>query len=100
MKVPLRFSDQRRHIEKIALAVNTNDDGKTGTVTFTASVTTTTVLDSRVGNSSFISLMPTTANAAAENWYIGTITAGTSFVITHANAATVDRTFTYTIIGN
>lgn len=99
MKVPLKFTDARRHTEKIALALNTNDDGKTGTVTLTASTTTTTVTDSRVGHSSYINLMPTTANAAAENWYIGTITAGTSFVITHANTADVDKTFTYNIVG-
>lgn len=102
MKVPLRFADVNRWLEKIALAINVNDDGKTsnaGTVTLTASVTTTTVLDKRVGDDSGIYFSPTTANAAGEALWVSTKTAGTSFVITHANAATVDRTFNYIIVG-
>jgi len=74
-----------------------------GTVTLTANVATTTVLDTRVGNDSAIPFMPTTANAAAEigagTMYVSTRTAGTSFVITHANNAQTDRIFVYCIIG-
>ena len=70
----------------------------TGTVTLTAGATTTTLTDAAITPSSHISLMPTTANAGAENWHIppATITNG-SAVITHANAATVDRTFLYRV---
>lgn len=104
MKVPLRFNDHLRWLEKIAFALNQNSEGRTdnvGTVTLTASTTTTTVLDKRIGVTSGIMFSPTTANAAAEipTMYVGTRTAGTSFVITHSNTASVDRTFYYSIEG-
>ena len=74
-----------------------------GTVTLTANVASTTVSDPRVTAQSVILFMPTTANAAAEigagTMYVGTRTQATSFVITHANNAQVDRTFAYAIIG-
>jgi hypothetical protein len=62
-------------------------------VTLAAGTTTTTLTDSRIGINSVITLMPTTANAAAElpTLYI-TPTTG-SAVITHTNTAAVDRTF-------
>jgi len=102
MKVPLRFADINRWLEKIALAVNENSDGRTdnfGTVTLTENVTTTTVTDFRTGDSSGIYFTPTTANAAGETPYVSSQVAGTSFTITHANAATTDRTFNYIIVG-
>jgi len=72
------------------------------TVTLTAGTTTTTVSNSRVGASSFIEFMPTTANAAAEKaagtMYVSSRTKG-EFVITHANNAQADRTFTYIHVG-
>lgn len=89
----------------MAQAVNQLSDGRSngfGSVTLTANQTTTAVTDVRVGTDSVISLMPTTANAAAEvgagGMYVGTVTAQ-SFTITHANNAQTDRTFTYAIQG-
>src|SRR3990167_4497453 len=74
-----------------------------GTFTLAANVATTTVSDLRVTPDSCIAFMPTTANAAAEigngTMYVGTKTAGASFVVTHANNAQADRTFAYAIIG-
>lgn len=73
-----------------------------GSVTLTANATSTTVTDTRAGNNSFIGFMPTTANAAAEIGG-GTLFVSTrgkqQFTITHANAVSVDRTFTYSILG-
>jgi len=68
-----------------------------GTVTLLSGTVSTVVSDMRVGINSFIGLMPTTANAAAESPYINTTKQ--SFTITHANAATGDRTFRYCILG-
>lgn len=104
MKVPLTFPDHRRWLEKIAIALNLAYDGKTdnvGTVTLTASATTTTVTDKRTSNASGVYLCPTTANAATalSTTYLSARTPGTSFTLTHANTADVDKTFTYTIVG-
>lgn len=77
---------------------------KTGTVTLTANVASTTITDARIASTSAIVLVPTTANAAAE------IGAGTMYVsetgrlhgtavITHANNAQTDRTYRYVIAG-
>ena len=104
MHVPLKFGDIRRWVEKIALSVNLMTEGKTentGTVTLTQSDTTTTVTDSRVGKDTGIYLSPTTASAATAtgNTYVSAKTPGTSFVLTHANTADADKTFTYILVG-
>lgn len=74
----------------------------TGTVTLLANATSTTVTDTRAGVSSFIEFMPTTLNAAGEkangNLYVQTRDKQL-FVITHTNAPSTDRTFTYLVIG-
>lgn len=70
-------------------------------VTLTANAASTTVSDYRFSPQSFVWGMPTTANASAE------IGAGTMYfaptdgscVITHANNAQADRTFTVVILG-
>ena len=91
--------------QQVAFVVNNILDGKinsTGTVTLTASTTTTTISDNRVGENSVILFMPTTANASAEQG-AGTMFVATrakqSFTITHANNAQTDRTFAYSVIG-
>lgn len=88
---------------QVATVVNNILAGKmnnTATVTLTASSATTTLTDSRIGANSVISLMPTTANAAAAmtNVYFTAFADG-SCTINHANNAQVDRTFGYTITG-
>jgi hypothetical protein len=80
-------------------------DGKInalGDITLAANVATTTLSDRRIGPSSCIYFMPTTANGAAE---IGAATmyvsarAQYSATITHANNAQTDRTFRYSVLG-
>jgi hypothetical protein len=60
------------------------------------------VSDPRIGNESCVVFAPSTATAATEfgagTLYVSTLTAGTSFVITHVNSAVADRTFRYAII--
>ncbi len=88
-----------------ANVVNLLVDGKinaAGEVTLSASTTTTTVTDYRVGSESVIAFTPTTANAAAEQgggtMYLSA-RSKQSFTITHANNAQTDRTFIYIVIG-
>ena len=98
--VPAEWSEWRGALRRIANSVNSLGDGRSnavGSVTLAESTTTTVVTDPRVGTDSVISLMPTTANAAAEAPHIA-VDAGT-FTITHANAATTDRTFSYAVQG-
>ena len=106
-RVPENHTNIQEWLRKVAQKVNALLDGKTnnvGSFTITANDTTTVVSDLRVGNESVILFMPTTANAATEIWggggmYVSSITAGTSFTVTHSNGAQTDRTFKYTLIG-
>lgn len=72
-----------------------------GSVTLTASVTTTTISDIRVKQTMTAVLIPRTANAAAAmtNVYISAVADG-SITLTHSNTATVDRTFDYVLHGS
>lgn len=79
--------------------------GKLNTVaeiTLTASQASTVITDELVGPSSQISLEPTTANAAAEKaagaMWVSTYGNG-SYTVTHANAASTDRTFRVNVTG-
>ena len=103
--VPVDWADSVEHRRRLATALNAMLDGKSngiGSVTLTASQATTVVTDRRVGTSSVISFMPTTANAAAEvgagGMYVSSRGDGT-FTITHANNAQSDRDFEYAIQG-
>jgi len=100
-RVPVDWPDWRGAVRRFANSINDLGQGRSnaiGEVTLTASQTTTVVTDARVGTDSVISMMPTTANAAAESWYIGTVGKQT-FTITHANNSQTDRTYTYAIQG-
>lgn len=69
------------------------------TVTLRANQTTTTLIDSRIGYFSHISLEPVTANAAtarASLWWTATAGAAT---LNHASNAAVDQTFSYAVLG-
>lgn len=103
---PKQHQDQKTWTRLIAESVVGIMNGKTnnvGTFTLTANQATSTITDKRLGEDSVILWVPMTANAAAEigagGMYVSTITAGTSFVITHANNAQTDRDFRYVIIG-
>ena len=90
---------------EVSLVVNNLLNGKinsTGSVTLTASATTTAVTDQRAGKNSIILFMPLTANSASEQgngtMFVSTRADG-SFTITHANNSQADRQFGYIIIG-
>lgn len=96
-------SDPARHLRNISEAVRQVLDGKVNyvkTVTLRANETTTTVTDTRLGPTSFIGLMPTTANAAGAlaGTYISARSDG-SATITHANNSQTDKTFVLLIVG-
>lgn len=73
-----------------------------GSVTLTASATTTTVTDNNCAAGSVPILIPTTAHASAEvgagTIYISAV-ANRSFTVTHANNSQADRTYLYAILG-
>lgn len=101
------YPDEKEHRRKLAQAVNQALSGKLNAVnevTLTAGAASTTFTDDRLSVNSFIGLMPRTANAAAElgNGTLYIADAGRlsgSAVITHANNAQTDRTYTVLIIG-
>lgn len=74
----------------------------TGSVTLTASATSTVVSSDIVNDTDTVLLSPMTANAAAEigagTAYVSAVAKG-SFTITHANAVSTDRTFRYAVFG-
>jgi hypothetical protein len=91
--------DQQVHRTQIATTVNEILKGRAnnaGSLTLTANTTTTTVSDNRFNSDMVPLLMPTSANAAAalSTTYVSARVNG-SFTLTHANAATLDRTFLY-----
>ena len=98
-----QLADWLRKVQTIGNRLLAGKMHAVGSVTLTANVASTTVNDNRITPDSYIGFMPTTANAAAEigagGMYVGTRTAETSFVITHANNAQADRTFAYVVIG-
>jgi hypothetical protein len=68
-----------------------------GTVTLTASTTTTTVSNPAMTAARNVVLIPRTATAETATRYISTKSRG-SFVITHDSTADTDRDFDFTII--
>ncbi len=109
LQAPEYMPDLKEWCRRIARVVNQTMQGKTnntGSVTLTANSATTVVTEApnRVGEETFISFMPTTANAATEfgagTIYVSTRSvANNTFTITHANNAQADRTFYYVLIG-
>lgn len=101
--VPLTDSNDSQRRTLIATNLNEVIKGRQnnlGTVTLSAGVTTTTVTDTRIKLSMFIFLQAITANAAGAvaNTYVSAVADG-SFTLTHANTATMDRTFWYIFHG-
>jgi len=98
---PTFQQDEVRHRRRIAAwanAVNAGHIQNTGVTTLGTSTATTVVTDSRVGNTSFIGLMPVTADASAAGAYVSSQSKG-AFTITHPNNSQNDRTFRYCILG-
>lgn len=91
---------EREHRRMLAQAANEATRGKlrnTGSITLTANSATTTIINPLAEAESCLFMTPTTASAAAENWYVSAISPGQSITVTHANTAAVDRTFCYAI---
>lgn len=90
----------RRAIAAYLREVHQGHLGNVGTITLLTGAAATSVVDFRVGPSSFIGLMPTTANAAGAvaTTYVSSRSAE-GFTITHANTTTADRAFVYCILG-
>ena len=88
---------------RFAQAINELFQGRSnavGSVTLTASATSTAVAAENCGDESQVFLFPKTANAAAAlaTTYVTAVGNGT-FTITHANNSQTDRTFGYVAIG-
>ena len=101
---PKSWGNVQEWCRKLADAIDLLANGTSRTVwsvTLTANATSTTVSSVYVTPSSHITLTPTTLNAAAElgngTAYISARNNGASFVITHANNAQTDRTFSYEV---
>jgi len=92
----------RRRLAEFADRANAGKINVVTQITLAAGVTVTTITDPRIGFFSCIDLTPETANAAAAipTTFIPRATfAKGSAVINHANAATLDRSFTVKIFG-
>tara|TARA_R100001015_G_scaffold18486_2_gene11757 strand:- start:5039 stop:5368 length:330 start_codon:yes stop_codon:yes gene_type:complete len=103
LNVPLSMPDQGQHIRLISNVLNNTIDGKlnsTGNVTLTASATSTTLTDARIGANSIILFMPTTANgnSAKDNLFVSARANGTA-TLTHASSSNTDQSFGYVVIG-
>jgi len=101
MTVPVvsKNADARIVIERINRILQGKLNAVT-TVTLAASVTSTTLTDSRISAESFIGLTPTTATAAAAMTAlrVSAKTSG-SATLTHNSTADLDRTYDVLIIG-
>ena len=101
--VPLSNPVAEVHRRQIAIVVNNTLDGKlnsTGTVTLTASQTTRTIADKRLGGNSVLVFMPTTSNASAGMTSLFVSSQGKqTATLSHANNGQTDRTYKYIIIG-
>lgn len=107
--VPLGLSDHRQWLYQMANVVNGLMSGKsnnTGILTLTASATTTTISlsDGRIGPNTFVLLCPLTASAATE-FGAGTLyvsardPANNQFTVSHVNSGVTDRRFGYLLVG-
>ena len=91
------------HRRQLAQGVNGARQGKLNAVTqitLTASSTTTTLTDARIGSTTGIFFSPLTADAAAAigGLYVSSQQKGQA-TLTHASTASIDRTFNVLLIG-
>lgn len=103
LNVPLTNPDTKAHARQCAITINNVMDGKinsTGDITLTASATSTTLSDARIGANSVILFMPKSANArtALNTLYVSARASG-SATLTHASSANTDQDLSYVIIG-
>lgn len=103
--VPFFITDELMHRRAIAAWMREAHQGKlacTGNVTLatSASASSTTILDARIGAFSFIGFMPTTLNAASAMpaLYVSSRSQGGA-IVSHAINAAADKTYVYAILG-
>lgn len=102
-QVPLSIPDTGQHLRLVSTSLNNTINGKlnsTGSITLTASATSTTLTDARIGGNSVILFMPTTANArtALSSLYVSARANG-SATLTHASSTNADQNLSYCVIG-
>lgn len=100
---PQFLPDAKEHRRQLAQSIALVMAGKmnaTSSVTLAPNVTTTSIVDSRIGASTWIGLSPLTADAAAAigSTYVSAQQKGKA-TLTHTNAASADRTFALLLIG-
>jgi hypothetical protein len=103
MVVALSLKEQKSDVVNQSIReLQQGRDNACGTITLTASVTTTVVKSATCAPTSAVFLQATTADAGTEvgngTIYVSAVTYG-QFTITHANNAQVDRTFFWTVRG-
>ncbi len=93
-----------RQLIRVIKGIMQGKTNNTGTVTLTANsaTTTLTLAMGRLGQTTVLTLQPTTSNAAGalSGLYVSArnVPAGT-MTLTHANTASVDRIFNYVLTG-
>jgi hypothetical protein len=96
MRVPeLREQDLSRVVQALR-EISAGSTNAMGTVTLTASATSTVVTNALCSTSSMIVLVPTTNNAATAIVWQSAVANG-SFTLGHDSTAAVDRTFKYEV---
>jgi len=101
--VPLSIPDTGQHLRLVSTSLNNTINGKlnsTGSITLTASSTTSTLTDARISGNSVILFMPTTNNGrtALNTLYVSARGDG-SATLTHASSSNTDQNLSYCIIG-
>lgn len=96
------LADDRQHRREIARTVNLllrGQDNSSMSVTLAAGATETVVIDPRISLQTCVTLMPTTADAAAALPTTYVVCEKGKATIYHASSGTTDRTFTLGIQG-
>ena len=94
------LANLKEHIRELASSINQIIEGRrnsSGTFTLTAGATSTVITNERCSTDSKVLFSPRTSNAAGGVATTYVTVANGSFTVTHANAGTTDRTFSYDI---
>jgi hypothetical protein len=100
---PPMLADEKQHRRMIAECLQNMAQGKLNCVTqvtLAANATSTTLVDNRIGATTglFFSALTADAAAALGGLYVSAQKAGQA-TLTHANTASIDRTFNVLLVG-
>ena len=102
-RILYRYQIQDNTLRLVSTSLNNTINGKlnsTGSITLTASATSTTLTDARISGNSVILFMPTTANGrTALNTLHVSARADGSATLTHASSGNTDQNLSYCVIG-